>query len=107
LAAEAGNDRFASWASCTAHGAAPTKHLTSQRVTATGGARLGGKTGKRDSGDAGLDAFLGQPKSSSGDKRAPRQQQQSLDDIERMLLQAAPQDLSEAVKRHKKPNKQN
>lgn len=88
----------------------------------TGVARLGGNTGagsNKRAADSGVDAFLGLKPSSSahrsgsgkaaaaaaggggGGGGGPR----SLDGIEQMLLQAAPQDLSEAVKPKKKHKK--
>lgn len=82
----------------------------------TGGARLSGNMGshKRAAADDGLDAFLGlKPSGGSGGGgggqrsggRGAAAAGQSLDSIEQMLLQAAPQDLSEAVKHKSKKHK--
>lgn len=95
----------------------------SAALAPTGVARLGGNTGagnNKRAADSGVDAFLGLKPSSSahrsgsgtaaaaaaggGGGGAPRGQW-SLDGIEQMLLQAAPQDLSEAVKPKKKLKK--
>jgi hypothetical protein len=81
-----------------------------------GVARLGSNVGSnKRAADGGLDAFLGLNQGGSGAQQGGgaaagggrgAAQQQSLGDIEQMLLQvAAPQDLSEAVKPKKKHKK--
>lgn len=79
-----------------------------------GVARLGGNVGgNKRAADGGLDAFLGLNPGGSGSQQqgggaagGQGAAQQSLGDIEQMLLQAAaPQDLSEAVKAKKKHKK--
>lgn len=69
-----------------------------------GGARLVGKTTKRvaDGADAGLDAFLGPAGTSRGTAGRATAPPRSVDDIEQMLFQAAPQDFSDALKPKKK-----
>jgi hypothetical protein len=80
------------------------------RLVGTGGAKHAATEA-----DKGLDAFLGKGSSSSGSKAAagpfggPAAKYQSLDAIEQMLFQAAPDDLAAAVKpkkKHKKKSKQ-
>lgn len=76
-----------------------------------GVARLGGNVGgNKRAADNGLDAFLGLNQGNSSQKGAAGSQgggaaAQSLGEIEQMLFQAAPQDLSEAVKPKKKHKK--
>ena len=79
-----------------------------------GVARLGGNAGgnkRAAAAEESLDAFLGVWKPAGGGHRGGTSQGagaaaaaaggQSLDEIEQRLLQAAPQDLSDAVKRKK------
>jgi hypothetical protein len=70
-------------------------------------ARLGGNVGSnKRAADSGLDAFLGLKQGSSTQKAGQGAAAgQSLGDLEQMLFQAAPQDLSEAVKSKKKHKK--
>lgn len=78
-----------------------------------GVARLGSNVGNnKRAANGGLDAFLGLNQGGSGPQQGggaaggQGAAQQSLGDIEQMLLQAAaPQDLSEAVKPKKKHKK--
>lgn len=61
--------------------------------------------------DDGLDAFLGlkadSRRAQPGESRNLAAAGQSLSDIEKVLFQAAPQDLSEAIKPKKKHKKKN
>lgn len=92
--------------------AAPTTVLVLPGTPA-GVARLGGNVGNnKRAADSGLDAFLGLNQGGSGPQQGGSAAggqgaaQQSLGDIEQMLLQAAaPRDLSEAVKPKKKHRK--
>jgi hypothetical protein len=74
-------------------------------------ARLGGNTGavsNKRVADDDVDAFLGLKSGGSGHRGAAQgaaAAAQSLEDIEQMLFQAAPQDLSEAIKPKKKHKK--
>lgn len=83
-----------------------------------GVARLAGSTGntkRAADADASLDAFLGKSSSKASSSKAGNGssgaagQYQSLDQIEQMLFQSAPDDLTAAVKpkkKHKKKSKQ-